>query len=104
MNFSEKVYEKLKTVPEGSVTTYKELAHTLNTKAYRTVGQAMRTNPYAPEVPCHRCVSSNGTIGGFRGQTKGKEIHNKIKMLEKEGIEFKDNKIKNFNKVLFRFP
>ena len=49
--FTEKAYDLLRKVPEGRVTTYKEIAHALGTKAYRGVGQAMRTNPYAPEVP-----------------------------------------------------
>ena len=50
-SFSEKVYALLKEVPKGRVTTYKELAQALGTKAYRGVGQAMKRNPYAPEVP-----------------------------------------------------
>ena len=50
-SFSEKAYDLLRKVPKGRVTTYKELAHALGTEAYRGVGQAMRTNPYAPEVP-----------------------------------------------------
>jgi methylated-DNA-[protein]-cysteine S-methyltransferase len=49
--FSEKVYDLLRKVPKGRVTTYKEIAHALKTKAYRGVGQAMKRNPYAPEVP-----------------------------------------------------
>jgi methylated-DNA-[protein]-cysteine S-methyltransferase len=49
--FADNVYDLLRTVPKGRVTTYKELAHALGTRAYRGVGQAMRTNPYAPEVP-----------------------------------------------------
>ena len=49
--FADQAYELLKKVPKGRVTTYKEIAHALNTKAYRGVGQAMRKNPYAPEVP-----------------------------------------------------
>jgi methylated-DNA-[protein]-cysteine S-methyltransferase len=49
--FSEKVYDLLRKVPEGRVTTYKELAHALGTRAYRGVGQAMKKNPYWPEVP-----------------------------------------------------
>jgi len=50
-SFAEKAYDLLRTVPKGRVTTYKEIAHALGTKAYRGVGQAMRTNPHAPEVP-----------------------------------------------------
>ena len=49
--FSDKIYDLLRTVPKGRVTTYKELALALGTRAYRGVGQAMKRNPYAPEVP-----------------------------------------------------
>lgn len=49
--FAEKAYDLLREVPAGRVTTYKEIAHALGTKAYRGVGQAMKRNPYAPEVP-----------------------------------------------------
>ena len=49
--FAEKAYDLLRKVPAGRVTTYKELAHALGTKAYRGIGQAMKRNPYAPEVP-----------------------------------------------------
>ena len=66
-NFNQKIYSLLKKVPKGKITTYKILAEALDTKAYRAVGQAMRNNPYAPEVPCHRVVSSDGSIGGFSG-------------------------------------
>ncbi len=103
-SFSERCYSLLKKVPEGKITTYKELAHALNTKAFQAVGQAMKNNPYAPHVPCHRVVSSDGSIGGFNGQIKGKKIQDKISLLQKEGIEFKGNKIKNFEEVLFSFP
>ncbi len=103
MSFSEKTYRLLKNVPRGKVTTYKELAHALNTKAYQAIGQAMRNNPNAPIIPCHRCVSSNGTIGGFSGKTSGKKIQEKIALLKKEGVEVKDKKIKKFNKVLYFF-
>ncbi len=50
-NFAENVYDLLRKVPKGRVTTYKEIAHAMKTKAYRGVGQAMRNNPYAPDVP-----------------------------------------------------
>jgi methylated-DNA-[protein]-cysteine S-methyltransferase len=49
--FSDKVYDLLRKVPKGRVTTYKEIALALESKAYRGVGQAMKRNPYAPEVP-----------------------------------------------------
>lgn len=103
-SFNEKIYSLLKKVPKGKVTTYKILAEALGTKAYRAVGQAMRRNPYAPKVPCHRVVKSDGSIGGFSGSLnpKSKEVKKKIRMLRKEGIDIKDSKIKDFEKVLFR--
>ena len=49
--FADKAYDLLKKVPNGRVTTYTAIAHALETRAYRGVGQARRRNPYAPEVP-----------------------------------------------------
>jgi methylated-DNA-[protein]-cysteine S-methyltransferase len=59
----------------------------------------MKNNPFAPEVPCHRVVKSDGSLGGFMGKTKGKTILKKIKMLNNEGVKIKNNKILNFEKV-----
>jgi methylated-DNA-[protein]-cysteine S-methyltransferase len=97
MNFNEKVYKICKKIPKGRVSTYKEIARALNTKAYRAVGNALNKNPYAPTVPCHRVVSSDGKIGGFASGQK-----NKIKLLKKEGIKIKNKKIQNFEKVFFK--
>ena len=101
--FTDKVYKLLKQVPSGKVTTYKELANALNSSAYRAIGQIMKNNPDAPNTPCHRCVSSKGTIGGFNGQNFGPDIIRKKKMLESEGINFKGSSIINFNQVLHKF-
>jgi methylated-DNA-[protein]-cysteine S-methyltransferase len=100
-SFNEKVYSLLKQVPKGKVTTYKALAEKLNTKAYRAVGQAMKSNPYAPEVPCHRVVASDGSIGGFMGKNdvNSKEVRKKIKMLRKERVEIRGNNIVDFERI-----
>jgi len=90
-------YSILKKVPEGRVTTYKEIAKALNSKAYRAVGNAMNKNPYAPKVPCHRVVKSNGKVGGFASGTK-----NKIKLLKQEGIEIHNKRV-DLNKYLYKF-
>ncbi|MBT4857905.1 MGMT family protein [archaeon] len=100
--FSDNVYELLRQVPPGKVTTYKELANALNSSAYRAIGQIMKNNPDAPNTPCHRCVSTNGTIGGFNGQNSGLEVIRKKKILESEGITFSNNKIINFNQILYK--
>ena len=97
-SFNEKCYSVLAKVPKGKVTTYKEIAKKLNSKAYRAVGNAMNKNPYAPKVPCHRVVNSNGNIGGFASGFK-----NKIEILRKEGVEVnKKNKI-DLKKYLYKF-
>ena len=104
-NFNQKIYNLLKKVPKGKVTTYKALAEAAGTRAYRAVGNAMNKNPYGilncrgkSMVPCHRVVASSGHLHGFaHGLKKKKEL------LEKEGIKIKDNKIVDFEKVLFRF-
>ena len=95
--FQEKVYKICKKVPKGKVTTYKKIAEKLRTKAYRAIGTALAKNPYAPKVPCHRVVNSNGNIGAYSGKDGRKS---KVKMLRKEGIEIKNDKIKNFRKFL----
>lgn len=98
MSFNENCYALLKKVPKGRVTTYKELAQALGTKAYRAVGNAMNKNPYSPQVPCHRVVNSDGKIGGFAHGTK-----RKIAILKKEGIVVENGKIVDFEKKLFKF-
>jgi methylated-DNA-[protein]-cysteine S-methyltransferase len=91
------------TIPRGKVTTYRFIAKKLKTNAYRAVGNACRNNPYAPRVPCHRVVKSDGTIGGFAGKTSGKTVQKKVELLRREGVQVKDGKIVNFEKVLFEF-
>lgn len=92
--FQRRCYKVLKTqVPRGSVISYSGLAKLVGSpKAYRAVGSAMNKNPFAPEVPCHRVVKSNGEIGGFAG-----DVAIKIKRLKKEGIETLNGKIVNFS-------
>ncbi len=96
-SFNEHCYKVLKKVPKGNVTTYKEIGKALKSKAYRAVGNAMNKNPYAPEVPCHRVINSDGRIGGFASGTK-----KKIKMLKKEGVEIKRGRI-DLKKYLHKF-
>lgn len=91
--FQIKCYEALKTqVPIGRVITYADLATLIgHPNAYRAVGSAMNKNPFAPKVPCHRVVKSNGEIGGFAD-----DIKIKISRLKDEGIETLNGNIVNF--------
>lgn len=98
MNFNEKCYAILKKVPKGKVTTYGELARAVGVpNGARAVGNAMNRNPYAPEVPCHRVVGSDGKMTGFAGG-----IPEKIKMLEDEGVEVKNGKV-DLNRFGYKF-
>jgi len=82
--FQIKVWKYLKTIPKGKVKTYKQVAIAINRpKSARAVANACGKNPYAPNVPCHRVIRSDGTLGGFSssGGTKTKK-----KLLKKEGF------------------
>lgn len=94
--FQKRVYVLVKKVPKGKVTTYSAIAKKLKSSP-RAVGQALKVNPYAPQVPCHRVINSDGIIGGFKGKIKGKAIKDKIALLKKEGIIIKNNKVKEKN-------
>jgi methylated-DNA-[protein]-cysteine S-methyltransferase len=95
--FQSECYEALKKVPKGKVITYAGLAREIGKpKAHRAVGNAMNKNPFAPKVPCHRVVKSNGELGGFAD-----DINVKIKRLHEEGVDVLDNKIVNFKSILF---
>ena len=76
--FQGKVYALLRQIPRGKVTTYGSIARALNTSP-RAVGNALRNNPFAPEVPCHRCVGSTGFITGFDGESIDKKSFRKSK-------------------------
>jgi O-6-methylguanine DNA methyltransferase len=96
-----RVYELLRQVPAGRVTTYGALAKAAGVpKAPRLVGAIMRGNPYAPKVPCHRVVKSDGAIGGYSGSAD-ENIRKKVSMLESEGVRVKDGKVQDFGKVFF---
>jgi len=98
MNFNERVWEGISLIPFGKVTTYKELALSINSpNSARAVGNACNANPFAPKVPCHRVVKSDGKIGGFANGTK-----NKLKLLKKEGIKIKNNKIVNLEEKIVK--
>lgn len=53
----------------------------------------MRRNPYAPQVPCHRVVASDRSLGGFNGQWGAgcERVQHKRQMLEQEGVRFTED-------------
>ncbi|KAK5278496.1 hypothetical protein LTR40_009070, partial [Exophiala xenobiotica] len=89
--FQEKVYTHLLLIPPGRVTSYATLARTLCTSP-RAIGGALRNNPYAPDVPCHRVIASDGFVGGFMGDWQkapsGINQTKKLRLLAEEGVHF----------------
>ena len=82
MNFKDKVYQLTKSIPKGKVATYKSIAVAIGSpKSSRGVATVLSQN-FDPEIPCHRVVRSDGTLGGY---TRGGEAK-KIKLLKREGV------------------
>jgi methylated-DNA-[protein]-cysteine S-methyltransferase len=96
MSFNQKVWALTAQIPKGQVTTYAEIARRLKSKGYRAVGNALNRNPYAPAVPCHRVVGSNGALTGFAGGLKMKQ-----ELLESEGVTLRNGRADTT--TIFRF-
>lgn len=86
--FAQSVYDALRHIPRGKVVTYGQLARAINCGSSQAVGQALRRNPHAPEVPCHRVVRAGGYLGGYQGKTQGEPLERKISLLRREGVVF----------------
>lgn len=83
--FQRRVYLELLNVPRGQTITYGELARRIGCRSAQAVGQALRRNPFAPHVPCHRVVAADGSLCGFNGQRTGEQIERKHQLLLEEG-------------------
>lgn len=78
--FQQAVWKAAAAVPSGETRSYAWIAKRIrNPKAARAVGQALGANPVPIFIPCHRVVSSTGTLGGFSG---GLEMKKKLLELE----------------------
>ena len=65
-DFQIAVWKELLKIPAGKTNTYKEIAIAIGRpKSFRAVANACAQNPYAPEVPCHRVIRSDGSLGGY---------------------------------------
>ena len=83
--FERKVYLAVSKIPKGEVRSYKWVAKAVGKpKAARAVGNALNKNPYAPMVPCHRVIKSDGSMGGF-----SKGVGLKKRLLRREGIDYR---------------
>ena len=83
--FQLKIWSYLRKIPRGSVKTYSQVAKDIGKPlATRAVANAIGKNPYAPKIPCHRVIRSDGSLGGYSG--KG-GVKTKRFLLKKEGIK-----------------
>ena len=84
--FQLKVWKYLKTIPKGKVKTYKQVAIGIKSpKSARAVANACAKNPYAPKIPCHRVIRSDGALGGYSGRGG---IKQKLKLLRSEKVDY----------------
>lgn len=92
--YEQRLYKVCSAIPKGKVSTYGALAQALKSSP-RAVGQALRRNPFAPQVPCHRVVAHNLKIGGFSGtwDPQSQRVNRKKALLESEGVRFVGDKI-----------
>lgn len=94
-NSFDDIYQVVRLIPEGSVTSYGAIAEYLGSKGgARMVGWAMNSSHGDPSIPAHRVVNRAGVLTGkaFFGGNRMQEL------LEKEGLIIENSKIKNFNK------
>ena len=83
--FQQIVWKYLKTIPKGTVKTYKEVAIGIKRpKSARAVANACGKNPYAPKIPCHRVIRSDGGPGGYSGRGG---IKKKLELLRSEKVK-----------------
>lgn len=97
--FFENVYEVVKLIPEGRVTSYGAIAKYLGmARSSRMVGYAMNAAHDKPEIPAHRVVNRNGMLTGkhhFKTPFLMQEL------LEKEGVIVVDDQIQDFQKLFW---
>ena len=98
-DFFERVYEVVRQVPYGKVTTYGTIALFLGAaRSARTVGYAMNAAHALGDVPAHRVVNRNGVLTGkhhFGGMNTMQQL------LESEGHTVIDDQIQDFDNVLW---
>lgn len=71
--YQKKVWLETRKILYGQTETYKSLAHKMDHKGYRSVGQALSRNPLLIVIPCHRVIGSDGGLRGFSAGLKLKE-------------------------------
>ena len=98
-NFFDSVYQVVKLIPKGKVTSYGAIANYLGSKgSARMVGWAMNAAHQQPGIPAHRVVNRKGFLTGKNHFCTPDEME---RLLNKEGIEVKNDQIINFDLVFW---
>jgi methylated-DNA-protein-cysteine methyltransferase-like protein len=98
-DFFEQVYEIVKEIPFGRVTSYGAIAQALGAKkSSRMVGWAMNACHNRPEIPAHRVVNRNGLLTGKMHFSTPTEMEERLK---KEGINITNDQIVEFQKIFW---
>ena len=98
-DFFKDVYQVVKLIPRGKVTSYGAIAKYLGTaKSARVVGWAMNNSHFDKSIPAHRVVNRNGLLTGKHHFENNNTME---KLLKKEGILIKNNRIENFESVFW---
>ncbi len=94
-DFFQKVYEVVKQIPYGKITTYGAIAKKIGaSRSARMVGYALNASHLNEDIPAHRVVNRKGVLTGkhhFQGTNLMQQL------LESEGIKIKDNTVQNFD-------
>lgn len=98
-SFFDDVYEVVKLIPEGRVTSFGAIANYLGTKlSARMVGWAMNVSHSDKKIPAHRVVNRNGLLTGKHHFETPATMQ---KRLEKEGVKVKNDQVQDFKKVFW---
>ena len=99
MQLEVKVFDLVKQIPYGKITTYGDLGRKLgNFRLARFIGNTLNKNNQLIKIPCHRVVRNDQNVGNYRlGLAK------KIELLQNEGILIKRDKVVNFSSYLYQF-
>jgi methylated-DNA-[protein]-cysteine S-methyltransferase len=98
--FDERVYEAVRSIPRGPVTTYGTIARAIGCGSARAVGQALKRNPHAPETPCHRVIAADRTLGGFMGGLATDTLQRKETLLAAEGVLFENGRLLDRSRLI----
>lgn len=98
-DFFQRVYEVVRRIPYGRVTTYGAIARAVGSpQSSRSVGYAMNASHSLPDVPAHRVVNRSGALTGkhhFAGSNTMQRL------LEQEGVEVREDRVVEFDQLLW---